>query len=378
MACRIKQSGDNLLVIAEVSGLSMYSETNEHYRRLAFELNDGNRGRMLSGWQCENPFAQSLLDQVRSRCAAIDFRDYVYFDADEALAGSILALHRRLDPLPAIAALAGAGASSLISTFAAWAAETGIKTVYYVPPLYHTLSTGLTRYGIKLVPVSAVQAYERSFELDLPNSRTLLLLSDPIWYAGKPVPADAIEEIHRWQERTGSHVFIDGSLQYLAWDNIAAEASAGLAPDLTIRLISPCKQLAINGYRFAYLLLPKELEDRLAWIYANLIGPASAESLVFAHAAIEAVSDGAIAAALMARASARFGNLTSRGKVEANPVPDRGYYAFVRLICGSPLNEPAMDGRFFDQPRYDGFTKINLLSPSFDKVFGPDTSTVTA
>ncbi|MBK8176971.1 MAG: hypothetical protein IPK66_17445 [Rhodospirillales bacterium] len=347
------------------------SETNEHYRHLAFDLGDGNRGRMLSGWQCENPFAQPLLDEVRARCAGADFRDYVYFDADEALAAEIVALHNRLDHDAPAAVLAGAGASPLISTVVAWVAEAGIKTGWFVPPLYHTLPTGLTRYGIGLEAASMVQAFEPSFELNLPNTRSLLLLSDPIWYAGRAVPRETIEQIRRWQERTGSFVFVDGSLQYLAWDHIAAEASSALNPELTIRLISPCKQLAINGYRFAYLLLPRELEDRFAWIYANLIGPSSAESVIFAHTAIEAVSEGSIPSALTARAAARFDTLLSGGELLASPSPDRGYYAFVRLAGKRDPGGPAMDGRYFDQPRYPGFRKINLLSPSYDEVFGP-------
>lgn len=307
---------------------------------------------------------------MRSRSAATDFREYTYFDADEELAAKILALHQQLDGSAPPAALAGAGASPLIATFVAWLAESGIRQVHYIPPLYHTLSTGLARYGIEIVPVAERHAYEATFELDLPSSQSVLLLTDPIWYAGAAVPLESIREIRHWQERTGSTVFVDGSLQYLAWDGARAEASAMLLPELTYRLISPCKQLAVNGYRFAHLLLPEEAEPQLAWIYANLCGPASAESVVFAHTAIEAVFNGSIPAALTELASARFYSLVGSGQAEAGPCPDRGYYAFVRLTSGPSPSEPSMDGRYFEQPRYPGFSKVNLLSPSFARFFG--------
>jgi hypothetical protein len=341
-------------------------DINEHYRRLAFELGDGDRGRMLSGWQCENPFVATLLGEVRTRAANIDFREYTYFDADEALAAGIQSLHRQLDGTLPPAALAGAGASPLIATFIAWLAETGVTTAHYIPPLYHTLPAGLARYGIEMIPVAAVHSYEPAFALDLPDARSVLLLTDPVWYAGVAVPADAIEQIRAWQERTGSTVFVDGSLQYLGWDRARKEASAGLLPDLTFRLISPCKQLAINGYRFAYLLLPAAAEPRLAWIGANLCGPASAESVAFAHIALDAISEGGISAALTERASSRYGSLMESGKAEAGPLPDRGYYTFVRLAPQNP-GGPEMDGRYFEQPRYPGYSKVNLLSPTFDR-----------
>jgi aspartate/methionine/tyrosine aminotransferase len=345
------------------------NETNEHYRRLAFELGDGDRGRMLSGWQCENPFVSDLLLEVRSRSDAVDFREYTYFDADEALADKLVGLHRRLDGLAPPAVLAGAGASPLIATFIASLADTGVKEVHYIPPLYHTLPTGLDRYGIKLTPVAHSHTYEPGFALDLPTSPSVLLLTDPVWYAGVAVPTQVLQQIRQWQDQTGSTVFVDGSLQYLPWGEDRSEASALLSPEHTYRLISACKQLAINGFRFAHLLLPKNAVDRLAWTYANLCGPASAESVVFAHAAVAAVADGAVSRALTNRASARYEALVRSGIVEPGPRPDCGYYAFVRHTSDTS-DEPSMDGRYFDQPRYPGFTKLNLLSPAFGRFLG--------
>ena len=85
---------------------------NEHYRKLAFELDDGDKGNFLSGWQCENPFATPLLKAVRGRCDAVDYCRYTYFDADERLAEAVLAFHERVDGVRPQAALNGAGAAS--------------------------------------------------------------------------------------------------------------------------------------------------------------------------------------------------------------------------------------------------------------------------
>jgi hypothetical protein len=87
---------------------------NEHYRRLAFELDDGGKGDFISGWQCENPFADGLLARVRQRCINVDFTRYTYFDADEALINAIKKFHFHTDGRLPEAVLCGPGASPLL------------------------------------------------------------------------------------------------------------------------------------------------------------------------------------------------------------------------------------------------------------------------
>jgi len=265
------------------------------------------------------------------------------------------------------AALNGAGASPLISAFVAYLATRMVEIVYYIPPIYHTIPVALDRYGVSIVPVSSKQPYEAGFSLHLPeDNNSVLFLTDPVWYAGTTISRSVLEELAEWQRRTSSEIFVDGSLQYLAWDGRPDEPTRLLDPDLTYRLVSPSKQLAVHGYRFAYLLLPDDALSDLTWTYANLCGPASAESIEFAHEAMAAVSDRRIPAALTKLAASRFERLVAESKLVANPVPDRAYSVFARLKVPLPPNYPVLDGRFFEQEHYPSFIKVNLLSPSID------------
>jgi aspartate/methionine/tyrosine aminotransferase len=189
-------------------------------------------------------------------------------------------------------------------------------------------------------------------------------MTDPIWFTGTAMSDDLIDEIREWQHKTNSFVFVDGSLQYLAWNGQHIEPTSRLAPQLTFRLISPSKQVAIHGYRFAYLLAPEHTHADLAWISANICGPASAESIEFAHEAIDAISKRSITPKLIDLAASRFKLLTGEGRIEANPAPSCGYSTFARIEIPLPANYPVLDGRFFDQPGYGSCIKVNLLSPS--------------
>lgn len=340
---------------------------NERYRKLAFELDDGDKGNFLSGWQCDNPFAAPLLEAVRSRCAQVDYCQYIYFDADDDLTRAVLEFHHRVDGVLPGAALSGAGASPLIYSFITYLAELKIKRVHFLPPVYHTIPVAFARYGISMLPVSDKQPYEAGFSMALPNrDKSVLFITDPVWYAGTAISSEIIEQIAEWQRATSSVIFVDGSLQYLPWNGRLDEATSRLAPALTFRLVSPSKQLAIHGYRFAYLLLPEAAHPDITWIYANICGPASAESIIFAHEAMAAVSEQSMPRALMGLASERYRYLTARGAIEAHPEPDRGHSIFAKIKCQLPGDYLVLDGKFFDQDNYLGFIKVNLLSPSIN------------
>jgi hypothetical protein len=47
-----------------------------------------------------------------------------------------------------------------------------------------------------------------------------------------------LDEIAKWQARTGSTVLVDGSFQYMPWNKAVSEASVRLDPSTTIRLES--------------------------------------------------------------------------------------------------------------------------------------------
>jgi histidinol-phosphate/aromatic aminotransferase/cobyric acid decarboxylase-like protein len=342
---------------------------NAHYEELAFDLGDGDKGNFLSGWQCANPFTSAFFARVRERANHLDFARYTYFDEHVDLAASILALHTTLDGASPQSVVGGAGTTSLLFAFVTHLKNLGTRRIFYIPPLYITLYSALDRYGIETIPVAARHAFEPDFELALPEEpNAVLLLTDPTWYAGRAIGESTVEQLRRWQDRTGSLIFVDGSLQYLKWSGDRAEATARLDPRLTIRLVCPSKQLSAHGYRFSYMLVPESHTRRLAWAYTNVFGPACVASLAFAHEAVRAIADGEIPIATAAMAATRHAFLRREGVMTSPVEPNCGYFVFERLTHPLPENYVVVDGKFFRQPRYPGHIKLNLLSPSLSLV----------
>ncbi len=337
---------------------------NAFYEGLAFDLDDGDKGNFLSGWQCDNPFNGQLFRAVKNRAGNIDYGKYTYFDDDTELPEMIKTLHERIDGIRPEHVFCGSGSTSLLFGFATYLQKRGVRQIYFIPPMYFTLHLAFDRFGIRTIPVSERQPFEADFVLKLPAEReSVLMILDPIWYAGTPISAETMKQIVNWQNATSSNVFVDGSLQYLSWVS-AKELSAQLDPALTFRLICPSKQLSAHGYRFAYLLLPASQKQEFAWVYTNIFGPVNADSIAFAHEAISAVSDGSIPRQTMALVSRRHKALRRDGVIQSLLTPSCGYFVFEKLNVDLPENYITVDGRYFTQPRFIDYIKINLLSPS--------------
>lgn len=327
---------------------------------------DVDAGNFLFGWQCENPFAESMLEATRQRENNIDHIKYVYVEDDENLAIDIRKLHDSLDGLsPEGIFCAPGGAVSILFTFSAFLHNMGIREVYYIPPLYYTMYFAFKLFGIRVRAVSGLHAIEPGFSMNLPKKDTILILTDPVWYAGCVVPETIVEAVIDWQRRTGSLVFVDGSFQYMRWNRETIEASSRLAPNRTFRLICPTKLLGIHGYRFAYTLLPEETRPRFTTAYTNIYGSTSAANWAFAHEAVAAVKSRAITNCLVNRAEARHKGMRAQGKIASVFQPECGYFTFEQINVSMPKEHLMMTGEYFDQPRYPGYSRLNLLSPSF-------------
>lgn len=340
------------------------SGVNRLYENLAFEQDFDTSGYFLSGWQSENPFALDFCRRVQERTNMLDATRYYYFDEDEGLISEIRQFHKGCDSNSPEEILCGAGSTALLTTFAAHLCDLGIDVAYYVPPIYHTIPPILGRFGIKSLSLSELHPVEAEFCIQLPEGRSVLFMSDPIWYAGRRLPWNVVEAIKQWQQRTESIVFVDGSLQYLSWEKSAQELSSSFDPALTFRLICPSKQLSINGYRFAYMLLPKEHYRKAAWTYANLIGAASISSVAFGHEALSEIRGGKLKSMVIDLARNRFVELIERKILSTPFFPNSGYFVFGEVFSSLPEFEKVVDGRFFDQPRWPHCYKINLLSKS--------------
>lgn len=356
-----------------MSGLEQFKRTkkmNALYEELSFELDDGDQGHFLSGWQCENPCVSDLLSAIKERSNHIDYRKYTYFDEDDELSNKIRNIHTSLDGVRPQGILCASGSTSLLYSFVTYLKRIGISRVYYIPPIYFTLHIAFELYGICATPLSAKQPFEEGFSMELPSeSGSVVFLTDPIWYTGTKYSADIIEEIVAWQKRTSSLVFVDGSLQYLPWNGIVSENTARLDPSYTFRLLCPSKQLSVHGYRFAYLLLPSSHERSMSWTYANIAGPAAADSIAFAHEAMATVSDRSVPDKLMKIVFKRHSYLRAKSIIESDIFPVCGYFVFEKIKAAMPERYAMLDGKYFGLSNYPGYTKINLLSPSL-RIFG--------
>jgi histidinol-phosphate/aromatic aminotransferase/cobyric acid decarboxylase-like protein len=341
------------------------AKLNSHYESLAFELNDGDKGRFLSGWQCENPYADQLLAATRERGAKLNHVGYSYFDDERLLVSSICQLHEHLDGRSPPYVFCGSGSTSLLFGFATYLQSLGVRHVYFIPPVYFTLQIALARFGIRTISVSAQQPFEKGFTLDLPDEKgAVLIITDPTWYVGIPLSRTVIDSISAWQVATTSIVFVDGSLQYLPWNGPRSEETAGLDPSLTFRLICPSKQLSIHGYRFAYVLMPQHHKQGFAWTYTNMLGPVNVDSIAFAYEAVDALLAGVIPRLLMEKASGTHRRLRERNVLSSPFDPCCGYFVFEKIESSLPNGYLRVDGRYFEQSGFPDHVKVNLLSPS--------------
>ena len=338
---------------------------NAKFESVAFDFGDGDDGNFLSGWQCENPYVKEFISSVKHNSERFNHSRYSYYDAHEDLLTSIQYYHKSIDSYPPESVICGCGSTSLLSTLAAYLADTGVTKVYYIAPLYITLHTALHRFKIETVSVSDRHPYEKGFTLNLPKEyNSILLLTDPIWFAGIPIPKTYIEEIGKWQNEYDATIFVDGSLQYMPWDAKRYEFTSTLNPAKTIRLVCPSKQLCIHGYRFSYMLAPSTISRKLNWTYTSLFGPAPVDSISFGQKAIQAVIDGNITKQLLNFVKFRFDVLISEHVIEPIVIPQCGYFIFAKLLIPLPDNYLLIDGSFFSKVNMSQYSKLNLLSPS--------------
>ncbi|MBF0247540.1 MAG: aminotransferase class I/II-fold pyridoxal phosphate-dependent enzyme [Alphaproteobacteria bacterium] len=341
---------------------------------LESKFGDGDEGNFLSGWQCENPFASALIKRVRQRDSQSDPVKYSYMEMDEILSMLISDMHRRIDGRSISHAFPSPfGSTSIIFTFCANLARNGVKEVHYIPPIYFSMHFALKLFGIIARPVSGLHAYERGFTFNLPEKRTVLALVDPVWFTGKIVPVEAIKEIVQWQQRTGSLVFVDGSFQYMPWAGDRREETASLDPAYTFRMICPTKIMAVHGYRFSYVLMPSALREQFANTFTNIYASSTISNVAFAHEAVSEMERGEITASIIERAKNRFFRLIDGGWLKTQLIPESGYFTFSKITAPLPQGYKLMTQEFFEQRRFNGYAKLNLVSPSFHLI-DPDRS----
>lgn len=336
------------------------------HEALEVEHGDGDAGNFLFGWQCQNPYANELLLNVKKRSEGIDHVKYIYLEDNHELTQRVKNMQLGFDGvMPSGLFCAPGGAVSVLFSFCAFLSRRGVSEVYYIPPIYYSMHIALKLFGIRVRAVSGLHAFEDGFTMNLPDKNTVLILADPVWYVGISVPDQAIAEIIRWQNKTESLVFVDGSFQYMRWNETVTEASAKLSPEKTFRLVSPTKSLGVHGYRFAYTLLPENFLTEFSNTYTNIYGSTAAGNLAFAFEAISAMEKRSLTNSLIRLAKARHERLRKKGTISSVLKPECGYFAFEKINVTLPEGYLMMTGDYFDQNRFLGHSRLNLISPSF-------------
>jgi aspartate/methionine/tyrosine aminotransferase len=339
------------------------SEFIEKHRLLELDL-QRDRSNFLSDWNGRHPFLREFLgkDFPALNPATTLSGKYLYLDNETSLIQRITSFHRKQEKLSLSRSnvVAGPGSSSLLAAFSLWLLKEGHKTVYYIPPLYYTLHYFFRLLGIRLRPVASEHLFSRTATVNLPPKKSVLLMTDPIWYAGWSVPEKTIEQIAAWQCKTQSIVFVDGSFQYTHWDGRRHEHTAILAPSLTFRLVCPAKALGIPTFRFAYLLHPKDYHDDLLFLYESMIGSASASDVQFAYRAMEVLQSLKSNKPFTCWLQKKFEKLTRRQLVETTIPPSCGYFIFAKPNIRLP-GYPIMNEEYFELRGYPEYIRINLM-----------------
>ncbi len=338
--------------------------TMSHYERLETERRSP-RGRLfVSDYNGGHPYVEEYLGELADTAPLRlgDVSRYAAIDEDWELRTRIAELHDRFDGVkyrPEQVVPSG-GSSSLLGTLCTWLMLSGHRQIHYLPPVYYKFAYLFRRFGIAPVPVSDHHAFQPAFDLRLPARKSVLILTDPIWYAGLRIPAEVLDAVRAWQLATGSLVIVDGTFQYMRWDGHFAETSSTLVPEQTLRLVCPTKYLSLHGYRCAYLLTPEHLRDELADLHLNLHGDVPLSDRLFAHRVCDLMT-GPGNRSLTRLARHNYRRLVDGGALGPHLPIETGYFVFTRIRA------PREEFLYFDQHSFelDGHPehiRVNLLN----------------
>lgn len=320
----------------------------------------------VSDWNGEHPFVPEFLDGFASRTIASlgSLTRYSHLEEDTALEEKLRRLHRdryREPGADEVGFLPGAGSAGFLTTMLFRARQLGFDRLCYLPPVYNSAIYIIQEMGFAVHKAARDVDFAEDPGLALPETRCALWLTDPVWFAGRPVRQETIDEIARWQQRTGSLVLVDGTFQYQQWDGGRTELSSRLDPALTYRLVCPTKALAIHGFRFAYLIAPKAHLSAVTDLHSRMHGAAGVADRAFAHRAVATLDSETGNRALMAYARQRYDALLGAEALREWLEPVSGYFVF-----GVPAAERetlhGMGPECFEVQSYPGYLRINVLS----------------
>ncbi len=335
----------------------------KQHKKLYEYLDSSSKREFISDWNCIHPFYQDLFSVGDEK---IGVQHYNYVRADDDLSTLIAAFHKQND-LATYALnqiLVSNGSATVISALFIWLKATGVEYIYYVPPLYYTFHFFSKLFGIALRPVTKDQLLNNDIILNLPDKKCILVITDPIWYAGCEVKNRPLMQLTEWQHKTGSKIFIDGSFQYFKWNKKKKESTSEFDPQNTFRLICPTKAIGMHGFRFAYLLLPQEYYPVFDFILDNMSGSSNAYDILFAKKCMQVLCSEKSNNELINYTSDIFEQLMEKNIISTSIIPECGYFIFAELLSPDKSRFATMDGRYFEQPDFENYVRINLLGNS--------------
>ena len=333
----------------------------DKHRSLDHSIRDEKGKIFVSDWYCYHPFINRFTENIELEDQKK--QDYVFYSDELELKNSISLMHKKFDNKlynSEDEILPGDGSTPFIAAFCLWLLKNNINEIYYVPPMYYTFYYFLELFKIKARPISGHQIYEKEASVNLPDKKTVLILCDPIWYVGQKVKDNVILEIQKWQEKTQSFIFVDGSFQYMQWEEERYELTSIFNKDLTFRLICATKFLALHGYRFSYLLLPNKFYEEMLYLYANNIGSTNVYNTLFAKKAISIMLEKNYNIELTNYIKEIYKCLISSKSIKTTITPNCGYFIFGKIIKNIP-DYHSMTQEYFEQKNFPDYTRINLL-----------------
>lgn len=350
---------------AERRAVNSLFEIPSRYADLDAKMRASQGKVFISDWNGTHPFVSQYLGPLAQSChLQADVTSYALPEDDSALLERIGSLHGVFEDLNLTKEeiLVGDGSTSLLSTFCFWLAINEVKEVFYLPPLFWSIANMFKMLRLCPFSVSREHAFQAGFRMRLPERKCVLMLSDPVWYAGKRLTEEQILQLRQWQEATGSIIFVDGTFQYMQWDGERGERAAGLSKEHTFRLVCPTKHLSIHGFRFAYLLQPTAFHEEVTNIYDSVHGASSQANLMFAHRALDVMCGPDNNKRMVEYAKENYLRLVESGSLREHVEPECGYYVFGRP--SAPASEfVAMDQSHFELEGFPDYVRINLLNP---------------
>lgn len=339
----------------------------KRHRELDKLVENSDKTEFLSDWNCQHPYFK---EEFRQPATEGSIQEYNYIRAEDNLTRMIADFHQKTDRTSygMEEIVTSNGSTTIISSIFVWLAANKVREVYYIPPVYYTFTYFSKLYDISLRPISGSHLFEKGMQLNLPEKKCTLLLTDPVWYAGITVPYYVYDLLGRWQQLTGSTIIIDGSFQYFKWDRSKFEKSSELDKTKTLRLVCPSKAVATHGFRFSYLLVDQEKYDTFDYILDNICGSSTFNDISYAEKCMNILLSKKSNSDLIIYAQNQYRYLVQNNVITDVVEPDSGYFIFARLNTSHMNKFRVMEGEYFQQKNYPGYVRINLLSSCVQRI----------